>query len=143
MIYWLIALHNIGLTPIIRKKKCSFRPLFFKFKKPYFFFGSILLKGVIRNRAKDGSEYIVDSVILPLLDEDNNIIEYLGIRHDVTKLEQYKNDLKKQLDIAVKDIIDTQKEVVFTMGAIGETRSKETGIHVKRVAEYSYILENL
>lgn len=36
-----------------------------------------------------------------------------------------------------KDIEDTQKEVVFTMGAIGETRSKETGNHVKRVAHYS------
>ena len=39
-----------------------------------------------------------------------------------------------------KEIQDTQKEVVFTMGAIGETRSKETGNHVKRVAEYSKIL---
>ena len=29
------------------------------------------------------------------------------------------------------------------MGAIGETRSKETGFHVKRVAEYSYILATL
>jgi len=39
-----------------------------------------------------------------------------------------------------KEIEDTQKEVIFTMGAIGETRSKETGNHVKRVAEYSRIL---
>ncbi|WP_419777229.1 HD-GYP domain-containing protein [Malaciobacter marinus] len=39
-----------------------------------------------------------------------------------------------------KEIEDTQKEVVFTMGAIGESRSKETGNHVKRVAEYSKIL---
>jgi len=37
------------------------------------------------------------------------------------------------------EIEETQKEVVFTMGAIGETRSKETGNHVKRVAEYSRI----
>ena len=37
------------------------------------------------------------------------------------------------------EIEDTQREVVFTMGAIGETRSKETGNHVKRVAEYSRI----
>jgi len=29
---------------------------------------------------------------------------------------------------------------VFTMGAIGESRSKETGNHVKRVAEYSKLL---
>jgi len=39
-----------------------------------------------------------------------------------------------------QEIEDTQKEVVFTMGAIGETRSKETGNHVKRVACYSEIL---
>ncbi len=38
------------------------------------------------------------------------------------------------------EIENTQKEVVFTMGAIGESRSKETGNHVKRVAEYSKIL---
>ena len=100
-------------------------------------------RGIIKNKAKDGSEYIVDSLIIPLLDTNNEIIEYLGIRHDITKLEHYKMDLQKQLEIAVKDIVDTQKEVVFTMGAIGETRSKETGFHVKRVAEYSYILAKL
>ena len=39
-----------------------------------------------------------------------------------------------------QEIESTQKEVVFTMGAIGESRSKETGNHVKRVAEYSKLL---
>jgi response regulator RpfG family c-di-GMP phosphodiesterase len=39
-----------------------------------------------------------------------------------------------------EEIINTQKEVIYTMGEIAETRSKETGFHVKRVAEYSYIL---
>lgn len=38
------------------------------------------------------------------------------------------------------EITETQKEVVFTMGSIAESRSKETGNHVKRVAEYSKIL---
>ncbi|RKF19514.1 HD domain-containing protein [Alginatibacterium sediminis] len=38
------------------------------------------------------------------------------------------------------EIIDTQKEVVYTMGEIGESRSKETGDHVRRVAEYSELL---
>ena len=42
-----------------------------------------------------------------------------------------------------KEIEETQKEVLFTMGAIGETRSKETGNHVKRVAEYSRLLAKL
>ena len=41
---------------------------------------------------------------------------------------------------AEAEIINTQKEVVYAMGEIGETRSKETGNHVKRVAKYSKIL---
>ncbi|HUC93562.1 MAG TPA: HD domain-containing phosphohydrolase [Paenibacillus sp.] len=39
-----------------------------------------------------------------------------------------------------EEIVATQREIIFTMGEIGESRSKETGNHVKRVAEYSYIL---
>lgn len=38
------------------------------------------------------------------------------------------------------EIIDTQREVIFTLGEIVETRSKETANHVRRVAEYSYVL---
>ncbi|WP_457747096.1 HD domain-containing phosphohydrolase [Sulfurimonas sp.] len=36
-----------------------------------------------------------------------------------------------------KEIEETQREVIYAMGEIGETRSKETGHHVKRVALYS------
>lgn len=38
-----------------------------------------------------------------------------------------------------REIEETQNEVVFTIGSIGEARSKETGNHVKRVGEYSRI----
>jgi len=41
------------------------------------------------------------------------------------------------------EIINTQKELLYHMGEIGETRSKETGNHVKRVAKYSYLLASL
>ncbi|MGB3210440.1 MAG: HD domain-containing phosphohydrolase [Desulforhopalus sp.] len=41
---------------------------------------------------------------------------------------------------ANREIINTQKEIVCIMGEIGETRSKETGYHVRRVAEYSRLL---
>lgn len=46
----------------------------------------------------------------------------------------------KQVQSLEIEIKRTLKEVVFTMGAIGEIRSKETGNHVKRVAEYSKLL---
>lgn len=41
------------------------------------------------------------------------------------------------------EIVNTQKELLYRMGEIGETRSKETGNHVKRVAEYSRLLAEL
>lgn len=41
------------------------------------------------------------------------------------------------------EVIDTQREVIFTLGEIVETRSKETANHVRRVAEYSYLLATL
>ena len=47
---------------------------------------------------------------------------------------------KEEILALNREIEETQKEVVFTMGAIGESRSKETGNHVKRVAEYSKLL---
>lgn len=39
-----------------------------------------------------------------------------------------------------EEMVNTQKEIIFTMGEIAETRSQETGNHVKRVAEYSKLL---
>jgi response regulator RpfG family c-di-GMP phosphodiesterase len=39
-----------------------------------------------------------------------------------------------------EELENTQKEIIYTMGEITETRSKETGHHVKRVAEYSRLL---
>ncbi|MGB3368077.1 MAG: DUF3369 domain-containing protein [Acidaminobacteraceae bacterium] len=38
------------------------------------------------------------------------------------------------------EIVDTQKEIIYTLGEIVETRSKETANHVRRVSEYSYII---
>ena len=43
----------------------------------------------------------------------------------------------KELNLEIED---TMKEVIYTMGTIGESRSKETGNHVKRVAGYTKIL---
>ncbi len=40
----------------------------------------------------------------------------------------------------IREIETAQREIVFTLGEIVETRSRETGSHVKRVAEYSKLL---
>ena len=48
----------------------------------------------------------------------------------------YFIDITEALELN-DEIEDTQREIIYAMGEIGETRSKETGNHVKRVALYS------
>ena len=63
-------------------------------------------------------------------------------RSDRRQQQEYDQLQEKLLEVESlsHEIEETQKEVVLTMGAIGESRSKETGNHVKRVAGYSKIL---
>ncbi len=51
----------------------------------------------------------------------------------------YVTDISAVINLQT-EIEETQIEIVDLMGMIGETRSKETGNHVKRVAEYSKLL---
>lgn len=45
-----------------------------------------VFKGIIQNRKKNGDSYYVDSTIIPILDKENKIVEYIGIRHDITSV---------------------------------------------------------
>ncbi|PKG93167.1 methyl-accepting chemotaxis protein [Paraglaciecola sp. MB-3u-78] len=44
-------------------------------------------RGVIKNRAKDGTPYYVDAVIAPFLGENGKPTKYLGVRYDITEQE--------------------------------------------------------
>jgi len=89
-------------------------------------------KGRLKNKDKHNETYVVDAVIIPIFDNKNNIIEYLGIMHDITPIIKLHEEFE-----------ETQREIIYRMGEIGETRSKETGNHVKRVAQYSRLLAKL
>jgi PAS domain S-box-containing protein len=52
-------------------------------------------KGEFSNRAKDGSIYYVKSSIIPIHDEEHNIIEYMAIREDVTSLVESRKKAQK------------------------------------------------
>lgn len=54
-------------------------------------------QGEIKNRHKDGSTYWLNSTVSPILDSSGNIIEYLSIRSDVTKLVEQQEKLKDAL----------------------------------------------
>lgn len=62
-------------------------------------------------------------IALQSLKEEQILLAYLT---DVTEVIQLNDEIE-----------ETQREIIYAMGEIGETRSKETGNHVKRVALYS------
>ena len=52
--------------------------------------------GIVKNRAKDGHAYYVDSTIVPILDDANTIVEYIAIRKDVTELVRQRETIRQQ-----------------------------------------------
>ncbi len=80
--------HNIVRHPDMSKE--AFKDLWktIKAKKVW--------KGIIKNRRKDGSTYIVDATVIPILDSKGEIQEYVAVRHDITELEQSKEEIKRQ-----------------------------------------------
>ena len=46
-----------------------------------------IFRGVVKNRAKDGTPYYVDAVIAPVLGDNGKPMKYLGVRYDITEQE--------------------------------------------------------
>ncbi len=63
---------------------------------------------IIKNKKKDGSYYWLQTSVSPVLDPSRNIIEYISIRSDITKL---KNSIKLNNDY--KSILDQANLVVI------------------------------
>jgi HD-GYP domain-containing protein (c-di-GMP phosphodiesterase class II) len=93
---------------------------------------------------------------LPLYDNEGKIMGAYQAVNKMTESQEFSqediNNLRmvaayseKSLANAIlnEEIENTQKEIIFLMAEIGESRSKETGNHVKRVAEISALLAQL
>ena len=113
--------HNIVRHPDV--PKAVFRELWATIKSKR------IWKGIVKNRAKNGEAYIVDATIIPVLDNEGNIVEYIGIRHDITELERSKEELRRQRkDLLTglpnrrqleEDIIGTRRPILFYLNIDG------------------------
>ncbi len=71
--------------------------------------------GVLENIRKDGSIYIVDASIYPMLNDKGEIIEYISIRHDITELRElnHKVEMLRKYDIEQQTIAQEKLQAVI------------------------------
>jgi HD-GYP domain-containing protein (c-di-GMP phosphodiesterase class II) len=109
-------------------------------------FIAIILAVIFGNILKNDTRVIIENINIVKAGEYNNT-QTINRPDELGEISFAIKDMSKSIKEGIAEIeslhdeiTNTQKEIIYTMGEIAETRSKETGNHVKRVAEYSYLL---
>ena len=104
-----------------------------------------MFRGIIKNRAKDGTPYYVDAVIAPILGDNGKPMKYLGVRYDITVAEIERQNAKgilSAIDASYAyiefdlggNVIEANKNFLQLMGyQIDEIRGKHHRMFVDTV----------
>ena len=105
-----------------------------------------IFRGVVKNRAKDGTPYYVDAVIAPILGENGKPMKYLGVRYDITEQElerQNARGILAAIDQSYAYIeFDLKGQVLHAnqnfLSALGYSMDEIKGQHHRLFADPAY-----
>ena len=115
--------HNIIRHPEVPKETFALLWKAILSKKPY--------NTTAKNLCKDGSTVYLNTTITPILDENDNIKEFIAIRYDVTKEVELKKDLEKKdeelevLNITLEQRVQEQTAQLLELNQTLEQRVQE------------------
>jgi len=115
--------HNIIRHPDVEKE--VFERLWeqIKAKKTYI--------STVKNRAKDGSTFYVNTTVIPMVDEEGEIEEFIAIRYNVTKNVELTKELKQKeeelelLNSTLEQRVKEQTQELLELNQNLEKRVKE------------------
>jgi PAS domain S-box-containing protein len=83
-------------------------------------------QGHVKNRKKNGDFFVAKTSIVPIVDNKNEILEYIAIRQDITDLYEQERFLKKRIDEEVKKNLNEVKFSSIGKMAAGITHEINT-----------------
>lgn len=105
-----------------------------------------IFRGIVKNRAKDGTAYYVDAVIAPLLGPNGKPKKYIGVRYDITESEIERQNMKGVLQ-AINDAyayieFDLNGNVLTAnqnfLSVMGTTLDEIKGNHHRQFCDQAY-----
>ncbi|NCQ12114.1 MAG: hypothetical protein COW66_00630 [Flavobacteriaceae bacterium CG18_big_fil_WC_8_21_14_2_50_34_36] len=80
---------------------------------------SKIWRNEVRNRAKDGSLFWVDTTIVPILDNDGKPFQFISIRRDITRRKHAEESLKKSEE-EFRTLAESMPQIVWVTTADGK-----------------------
>jgi len=74
--------------------------------------------GVLVNRRKDGTRYLADLTIAPVIGEDGEVTHYLGMHRDVTELHRLEQQVRNQKTL-IESVINAAPMAIAVLGESG------------------------
>lgn len=103
-----------------------------------------------RQKVQDNVSLSSDGIIMTFYDDDNRLVSYAVINMNIDTSDKLIASLLEilhnNISIAItnaklnSDMFKTQEEIILAFAEISESKSKQTGQHVKRVAEYAKLM---